>query len=164
MIWIISSASVHVLIYLGFCSSPSVLFSPLVRMRLMHGHGWHRQGSDKLAQFQSVSDWYTVVGKTEEAPACAIRLMSILVAWEIWNERNTRNFGEDAISLIVKIKDDQSKNVVHGRRKKKGERERDCYSNTVVFVDSTFCFHFSFCNFIKFWLFSSINSSIHAGQ
>ena len=64
-----------------------------------------------------------MVGKTEEAPACAIRSMLLLVAWEIWNERNTRNFGEDAISLIVKIKDDQSKNVVHGRRKKKGERE-----------------------------------------
>ena len=60
-----------------------------------------------------------------------------------------RNFVEDAISLIVKIKDDQSKNVVHGRRKKK-RRERDCYSNRVVFVDSTFCFHFSFCIFIKF--------------
>jgi hypothetical protein len=57
---------------------------------------------------------------------------------------------EDAISLIVKIKDDQKQECgAWPTQKKRRERERDCYSNRVVFVDSTFCFHFSFCNFIK---------------
>jgi hypothetical protein len=56
-----------------------------------------------------VSIWWRAVGKAEGMPFKAVRSLTILVAWELWKERNNRIFQRrhsTSESLISKIKEE----------------------------------------------------------
>ena len=58
---------------------------------------------------RSTHHWWRVIGNTPSLPAKAVRTLTILVAWEIWKERNARIFDRrlsTAEALITKIKDE----------------------------------------------------------
>jgi hypothetical protein len=56
-----------------------------------------------------VSEWWEATANLKEVPKKALRTLTLLVNWEIWNERNRRIFQHKELStgsLLAKIKEE----------------------------------------------------------
>jgi hypothetical protein len=56
-----------------------------------------------------VLEWWEATSNIQEAPKKALRTLILLVAWEIWTERNRRTFQQKELSttsLLAKIKEE----------------------------------------------------------
>jgi hypothetical protein len=73
---------------------------------------WTRCGQLNPGQWQpaqSVLEWWEATANLKEVPKKALRTLTLLVNWEIWNERNRRIFQHKELStgsLLAKIKEE----------------------------------------------------------
>ncbi len=70
-------------------------------------------------QTSTVSEWWEATANTKDAPKKALRTLTLLVAWEIWNERNRRTFQQKELSmgsLLAKIKEEAKSWSLAGAR------------------------------------------------
>jgi hypothetical protein len=57
----------------------------------------------------TVHEWWEATVSIREAPKKALHTLTLLVNWEIWNERNRRTFQHKelpALTLLAKIKEE----------------------------------------------------------
>jgi hypothetical protein len=56
-----------------------------------------------------VLEWWEAIANTKGVPKKALCTLTLLVTWEIWNERNRRTFQQKELStasLMAKIKEE----------------------------------------------------------
>jgi hypothetical protein len=63
----------------------------------------------KWNDYPSIELWWNLVAETPDTPRAPLRILLILVSWEIWwecNARIFRNIASTPASIIAKIKEE----------------------------------------------------------